>query len=157
MELDGEPTSPAANHLFEVDENGVKLKPEQKDIFHEFFEKLMFFGNQERPDLQTAISFLSTRVREPDTEDYKKLIRLMKYLKSTKDILLTLEAKNSGCIQWWVDASFAVYLDMKSHSGAMMSMEQGAAISGSKKQKLNTKSSTESEIVGVDDYMPMII
>ena len=46
---------------------------------------------------------------------------------------------------------------MKSHSGAMMSMGQGAAISGSKKQKLNTKSSTESELVGVDYYMPMII
>ena len=46
---------------------------------------------------------------------------------------------------------------MKSHSGAMMSMGQGAAISVSKKQKLNTKSSTESELVGVDDYMPMII
>ena len=46
---------------------------------------------------------------------------------------------------------------MKSHSGEMMSMGQGAAISGSKKQKLNTKSSTESDLVGVDDYMPMII
>ena len=34
MELDGEPTSPAANHLFEVYDNGIKLKPEQKDLFH---------------------------------------------------------------------------------------------------------------------------
>ena len=151
MELDGEPTFPAANHLFEVDDNGIKLKPEQKDLFHEFVAKLMFLGNQARPELQTAISFLSTRVREPDTDDYKKLIRLMKYLKSTKDIPLTLEADNSGCIRWWVDASFAVHPDMKIHSGAMMSIGKGAAISGSKKQKLNTKSLTESELVGVDD------
>ena len=71
---------------------------------------------------------------EPDTDDYKKLIRLMKYLKGTKDIPLPLKADNSGCIQWWVDTSFAVHPDMKSHSGAMMSMGQGAAISGSKKQ-----------------------
>ena len=118
---------------------------------------MLFLGKRARPDLQTAISFLSTRVREPDTHDYKKLIRLMKYLKSTKDIPLTLEADNSGCIQWWVDASFAVHPDMKSHSGAMMPMGQGWEISGSKKQKLNTKISTESELVGVDDYMPMII
>ena len=157
MELDVEPTSPAENHLFEVDDNRIKLKPEQKDIFHEFVEKLLFLGKQARPDLQTAISFLSTRVREPDTDDYKELIRLMKYLKSTKDIPLTLEANNSGCIRWWVDSSFAVHPDMKSHSGAMMPMGQGAAISGSKKQKLNTKSLTESEIVGLDNYMPMII
>ena len=96
-------------------------------------------------------------MREPDTDDYKKLIRLMKYLKSTKDIPLTLEADKSGCIRWWVDASIAVHPDMKSHSGAMMSMGQGAAISGSKKQKLNTKTSMESELVGMDDYMTMII
>ena len=79
MELDGEPTSPAANHLFEVDDNGIKLKPEQKDLFHEFVAKLLFLGKRARPDLQTAISFLSTRVTEPDTNDYKKLIRLMNY------------------------------------------------------------------------------
>ena len=157
MELDGEPNSPAANHLFEIDDNGIKLKPEQKDLFHEFVAKLLFLGKRAIPDLKTAISFLSIRVREPDTDDYKKLIRLMKYLKSTRDIPLTLEAENSVCIQWWVDASFAVHPDMKSHLGAMMSMGQGAAISGSKKHKLNTKSLTESELVRVDDYMPMII
>ena len=78
MELDGEPTSPAANHFFEVDDNGIKLKPEQKDLFHEFVAKLLFIGKRARPDLQTAILFLSTRVREPDTDNYNKLIKLMK-------------------------------------------------------------------------------
>ena len=39
----------------------------------------------------------------------------------------------------------------------MMSMVQGATISRSKKQKLNTKITTESELIGVDDNMPMII
>ena len=96
-------------------------------------------------------------MREPNTDNYNKLLRLMKYLKSTKDIPLTFEDDNSGCIRWWVDASFVVQPDMKSHPGAMMSMEQGAAISGSKKQKIDTKSLTESELVGVEEYMPMII
>ena len=99
LELDEEPNFPVANHLFEIDDNGIKLKPEQKDLFHEIIAKLLFLGKQERPDLQTSISFLSTRVREPETDDYKKLIRLIKYLKSTKDITLTLEADNSGCIR----------------------------------------------------------
>ena len=45
----------------------------------------------------------------------------------------------------------------KSLRRKMMSMGKVAEISGSKKQKLNTKISTESELVGVDDYMPMII
>ena len=44
MELDGELTSPEANHLFEIDDNGIKLKPEQKYLFHEFVAKLLFLG-----------------------------------------------------------------------------------------------------------------
>ena len=36
-------------------------------------------------------------------------------------------------------------------------MGKGAVISGSNKQKINTKSSTEAELVGVDDYMSKIL
>ena len=37
-----------------------------------------------------------------------------------------------------------------------MSFGGGAAISGSKKQKLNTRSSTEAELVGADDFSNLI-
>ena len=36
-------------------------------------------------------------------------------------------------------------------------MGQGAVISGSSKQKINTKSSTEAELVGVDDFMGRVL
>jgi hypothetical protein len=57
----------------------------------------------------------------------------------------------------WIDASFAVHRDMQSHTGASMSLGKGSSISLSRKQKLNTKSSTEAEVVGVDDAMPLVI
>jgi hypothetical protein len=38
-----------------------------------------------------------------------------------------------------------------------MSMGKGSVYSTSTRQKLNTKSSTEAELVGVDDVMPMIL
>ena len=38
-----------------------------------------------------------------------------------------------------------------------MSLGKGAIYSVSTRQKLNTKSSTEAELVGVDDLMPMIL
>jgi hypothetical protein len=41
----------------------------------------------------------------------------MKYLPGTKDTPLTLEGDNACIIKWWVDASFAVHPDMKSHTG----------------------------------------
>jgi hypothetical protein len=38
-----------------------------------------------------------------------------------------------------------------------MSMGTGAALSSSRKQKLNTKSSTEAELVGIDDVLPQAL
>jgi hypothetical protein len=46
---------------------------------------------------------------------------------------------------------------MKSHTGATLTLGQGAANSDSTKQKLNTRSSTEAELVGVDDEMSQVI
>jgi hypothetical protein len=69
-------------------------------------------------------------------------------------------AGNIHCIRWYVvDASFAVHPDFKSQTGATMSFEvgEGTVQSVSWKQKLNTRSSTESELVGVDDISGMIL
>jgi hypothetical protein len=54
----------------------------------------------------------------------------------------------------WVDASYAVHNDMKSHTGGVVLFGRGAIMSKSSKQKLNTKSSTEAELVGASDYLP---
>jgi hypothetical protein len=69
---------------------------------------------------------------------------------------LTLEADRNGALLWWIDASFAVHQDMKSHSGLTMSMGKGSIISSSTWQKINTKSSTEAQLVRVDDGMGII-
>jgi len=57
----------------------------------------------------------------------------------------------------WVDASYAVHGDMKSHTGGAISFGRGALISKSQKQNLNTKSSTEAELVGAADVLPLNI
>ena len=55
----------------------------------------------------------------------------------------------------WVDAAYGVHsIDMKSHTGGIMSMGTGTLHQKSSKQKLNVKSSTEAEIVGTSEYMP---
>ena len=56
-----------------------------------------------------------------------------------------------------MDASFAVHPDFKSHSGRVMTMDTGAMMSGSSKQKLNTRSSCKAELVGVDDFATKIL
>ena len=56
-----------------------------------------------------------------------------------------------------MDAYFAVHPDYKSHTGAVMSMGEGAIVSLSRKQRLNTKSSTTAELVGADDASTLIL
>ena len=46
---------------------------------------------------------------------------------------------------------------MRGHTGCGLSLGRGFPIASSSKQKLNTRSSTESELVAVDDYMPAIL
>ena len=156
-EFDGVATSPVANHLFDVNDDCENLSEEKAIFFHHIVYKLLFLCKRGRPDIQTAIAFLTTRVKCPDKDDLKKLYRVIKYLRSTSELVLTLECDESGNLQWWVDASFAVHHDMKSHTGGVMSLGKGAIYSCSTKQKLNTKISTESELVGIDDVMPMIL
>jgi hypothetical protein len=46
---------------------------------------------------------------------------------------------------------------MQSLTGASMSLGRGSPISLSRKQKINTKSSTEVEVVGIDNVMLLVI
>jgi len=82
-----------------------------------------------------------------------KLVRLMRYLHSTPKWHLSLSADNLQTIKWYVDASFAVHPDFKSHTGAAMTMGEGCVQTMSRKQKLNSRSSTEAELIGVDDAL----
>ena len=81
----------------------------------------------------------------------------MKYQKVTKYIKLTLTVYNMSVIKWWVDASHHTHMDFWGHTGAMMTLGIGAAISHSGKHKLNTKSSTDSELVGADDMLVKVL
>ena len=77
----------------------------------------------------------------------------MKCLKQTSNDCLTLEWENTNVIEWSADASFAVHPDCESHSGYAMTAEKGYLQAASKKQKLNTRSSTEAELIAADDAM----
>jgi len=156
-DMAGSAVTPAAEHLFQVNDDAEALDKTDSDLFHSVTAKLLFLCKRARPDIQTPIAFLCTRVRNPDADDYKKLRRVVCYLRNTKTLALTLEADNLQVIKWWIDASFAVHKDMRSHTGGTMSLGKGAVYSTSVRQKLVTKSSTEAELVGVDDVMPMVL
>ena len=158
-EMEGTAPTPAAAHLFKTNvTNPVLLTGEKNATFVRLVMQLLYLCRG-RPDIRTAISYLCKRTGEgvSDEDDYKKLTRVMRYLQGTVDLVLSLSADGSGIIRWWVDASYGVHMDMKSHTGAMMSLGKGAAYSMSGGQKIVGCSSTEAELIGVHDVMPQVI
>ena len=151
--------NPATADLFKED-TGKKLNEAEREIFHRTVAKALFMCKRARLDIQPVVAVLCTRVQGPGRNDWNRLVRMMKYLNGTINDELVLNADYGvGSIEWYVDASFAVHPDFKSHTGAVMRFTggKGGVEATSSKQKLNTSSSTTAELVAVDDALPMIM
>ena len=149
--------SPARAHLFTVNPEGDQLGSERSDIFHSVVAKLLFITKRARPDIETTQSFLCRRVSKSDEDDWKKLKRCLSFLKSTIDDVRVIGAGSLSDIYTWIDASYAVHDNLRSHTGGAISMgydAHGIIHGKSSMQKLNVKSSTEAELVGVSEYIP---
>ena len=68
-------TTPAALHLFEVRDDAKIFEEEKAILHHNLVARGSFLCKRARPDISTAIAFLSTRVSQPDVDDWKKLNR----------------------------------------------------------------------------------
>ena len=60
-------------------------------------------------------------------------------------------------LEAYVDASHASHFDMRGQTGGCILLDKGVLHSRSSKQSINTKSSTETELVGNSDYLPYVI
>ena len=84
--------------------------------------KILFVAKRSRPDLQTAASFLSTRVRFPNISDLKKIMRLLKFIYVTLEEKLILSIDGLTLMTTWVDASYAMHDDMRGHTGGFITL-----------------------------------
>ena len=156
-EIMGESDTPATKNLFRVNENCEKLGEEQKEFFHSTIAKILYLAKRVRPDLLVAISFLVRRVQCPDTDDWNKMVRLVQYIRKTRELGIRLSGEISLSITAFIDASYAVHWDLKSHTGAVITLGKGPVYAKSGIQRLNTTSSAESELVALSDSTGQII
>ena len=106
--------TPAGNHLFKVDDACKKLCDRYKIIFHRLVDKLLSLSKHARTGTQPTIAFLTTRVINPDEDDWKKLQRALSYLDATiNNVKLHLNANNMNFVHWWVDESYGTHTDLK--------------------------------------------
>jgi hypothetical protein len=150
-------SSPCASHLWKTRDDAKMLSEQQAEKFHSTVAKLLYITKRSRPDIETAVAFLTTRVSKSDEDDWKKLKRVMTWLKQTKNDVRIIGAQSVKELFTWVDAAYAVHNNMRSQTGGNMSFGYGMIHCRSNKQKLNTKSSTEAEVVGTSDYVPFAI
>ena len=150
--------TPASTDLFDQGGGGL-LSVDNAKKFHCIVAKALFIANRSRPDIAPTVSVLSGRVRSPTKSDWKKCERLVGYLNSTKNLHLVLRYDDVAIARWHVDAAYAVHPDFKSHTGGTLLLSDvgGTIASTSTKQKLNTRSSTEAELVATDDVLSKIL
>ena len=82
---------------------------------------------------------------------------MINYLRGTQDLALTLAADDLFLMKWHVNGSHLAHPDMKGHTSASLTFGTGTVHGESTKQKLNTRSSTKTELVSVDDCMPQTL
>ena len=104
--------------LIKIDEDSPRLPTKDADLFHCHVARLLFASNRARPDIQVCVAFLCTRVKVPTEQDYKKLGKVISYLKEAVYLPLVVGTDDSDKLTWNIDASFAVHSECKSYTGA---------------------------------------
>jgi hypothetical protein len=125
----------------------------------------MYLTNS-RPDIMTAVSYCSTKSSHPTQGDFKKLLKIVAYLRQTPDYGLTIYPRqqdddDSIHLIAYVDAAFMSHDDASSHTGYTISLgsvqPRSFFYSKSVKQKLVATSSTHSEIRALYDLVVQLV
>jgi len=150
-------STPAGTNLFHIS-GGPLLSASKSKLFYSVVYMLLYLAKRTRPDILLAVQFLTTRVTKSTEEDFEKLQRVINYLSDTSKMKMRLKCGNIIDLICYVDASFAVHDDFKSHTGTIITIHDIISIFiKCSKQGLSTKASTESELVAVSDSLPQII
>ena len=150
--------TPCDENVFKPVDEGPDSEPVN---ITEFMSKLMRvrYLVRTRPDIELAISALTTKSRAPVKGDMKRLNRVLCYLRATKDLCIVIRTVEELKIYAYMDAGYAVHPKMESHSGVIVTMGKfGPPIHyKSLKQKLVTTSSTEAELVAIYDALDFVL
>ena len=141
--------TPAPSYLFDVTPTSDPLDPAGQKTVHSVGAKILFLGTHSRPDIITANSFHTKRVLTPTDEDARKLKRTLSYLEATASLPLILGCNLPPEVHTFIDASFAVHPNMRSHSGTCVTLGTGMTHCKSTMQKTNATSSCHSELIAL--------
>jgi hypothetical protein len=151
--VQGTARTPATDGLFEVRVGALLVDESVRVWFHKIVAMVLYLAKRTKPECLTTVSFLATRVHRCTVDDVEKLQRLVRYLHGTRREGVMFRPGSRGVsVQLYVDASYGVHVDGRSHTGSCVVIgDTGAVHCRSSKQLIVTKSSTEAELVGLSD------
>jgi len=113
---------------------------------------LMYVAVGTRPDISYAVSKLSGYLDCHRSSHWKAAIRVVRYLKGTRDLQLTLGGQTPILLSGYSDSDYGNCLDSrKSVSGYCFSLGSGVISYASRKQKTVATSSTEAEYIAASE------
>ena len=109
--------NPASYHLFKTREYSTVLEGTHTNIYPNFVANALFYTNKARPEIYTAVEFISMQVRTQDEDEWKKLACMMRYLCGTPKQRITLRADRINLVNWWLDGFHGVQPNCRVHTG----------------------------------------
>ena len=87
-DLKGTAPTPAKAELLQVKPGSSEplLDDKQREKFHSITAQLLYLCKRVRPDILTAVAFLTKRATKPQPEDYNKLLRVIQYIRANHDM-----------------------------------------------------------------------
>lgn len=147
--IQGKERVPCDNSFMSEDEDSGLARV---DEFRSLVMSLRYVASLTRPEILFHTTFLATRQSSPTGKRMGDAVRLMKYLlHSVDEEMIIRPCGPRPQIRVHADASSMIYEDLKGHTGIAVFVGKGGAslFSKSKKQSVNTDSSTDAEIVGM--------
>lgn len=154
FELTKEYSTPAGNNLFKIDRSSRKIDEKKADIFRRYVPMVLWTMKRSRPDMETTVSFLMKRVSEPLRDDWHKFMRMMCFIKQTIEDVRIIGADSLVDMLTMVDSAHAVHENMRGHTGGLITFGTGVVDQKSSTQKMNARSSTDTEHIGTSEYLP---
>jgi len=108
-----------------------------------------------RIDIVKEVTFLQSLQANPGPKAWKVYRQVIAYLKESPTSPIRLGSDPGDCIVAYIDVGYANHTDSKSHTGMFITIgpNGGPIYVSSKKQKLVTNSTGESEVTGLAEGM----
>src|SRR5690606_25993451 len=148
--LDCTPIStPIENTVHLPRETGTPLQSATR--YQQIVGSIMYLVTATRPDLAFTITFLSQFSSAPTDVHLRAALRVLRYLKATKDYALIYPWKETLHLTGYCDASLAnCYDTRRSYSGYLYQLGSAAICWKAQKQKSVARSTLEAEYMAIE-------